>query len=880
MSGEASREARAPGGAPEEAALRLYLVPFDGSAVCEFGRSLHTAPLPEAESSRIRSLLPGQPREGGSLARAGESLFFRGGPVVAGGVDGEFVVEIVRGPEREIPLRLVELMRRAIARLGEAQAFALAENFDFLLASASSIISSLSLESVLQNMVDGATRLLHAERGSLMLVTSAGELEIKVAKGLPPEVIARTRIKPGEGIAGEVLATGRPVLIRDIEHDARFARKSGTQYNTASLLSVPLLFHDRVVGVFNINNKRNGQAFDERDLRLLCALASLAAAAIENARQYEQLVAKGRELDDQIEATSNLYEEQHTLYECIRTFRHAYDRPEESRDRMVEMSIDTIGAKVGILVLIEDGKYRVAFARGFKREEFTPTKLDGEEHLLARLVSKKLSVILNGIDGVLVADPPVADADEVLTDPFFFELQNLIDGGLRNAILVPLHDLDKEGRKLGAILVANRSDGGDFTEHNRNLLAILAGQIEAAVSHKRLLDQFITRKSFEKELDVAKSIQSKLLPKDPPAFDTINIDAHNQAAKTVSGDYYDFLNHGQDYSRLGIIIGDVAGKGIPAALIMAMTRAILRTQVSDTSSPALILERSNRFLNEDIESNRYVTMVYAVYDVATRDFTFAKAGHNPPIWYKAADRSIEFLETEGFPLGMFDFSNYADTTINLAPGDKVILYTDGITEAMNEHQEEYSIERLCRLVVDHADFDSKSLIERIMFDVEVFSGEQSEPHDDLTIIVLSVDPFRLETEVLDSSREAVVGFAERFVARCRDAGVLEAREGMDAVDEFELYMVLDELLINAAEHGNAFNPDKKVRVSWAVTPYKIEIVAEDEGRGFDWKAILREKEKISLYHKRGRGLQIMQKLFDKLEYNEKGNRCRLVKYLR
>jgi anti-sigma regulatory factor (Ser/Thr protein kinase) len=265
-------------------------------------------------------------------------------------------------------------------------------------------------------------------------------------------------------------------------------------------------------------------------------------------------------------------------------------------------------------------------------------------------------------------------------------------------------------------------------------------------------------------------------------------------------------------------------------------------------------------------------MFYAVLDTRTFDCTFAKAGHNPPIWYHAADKSVEYLEVEGFPLGMFEFSQYEDHHISMKPMDKLVFYTDGITEAMNPNQDEYSLARLCTFIQDFHEFDSRSLIERLMMDVDEFT-EGAPQHDDLTMIILSISSFELTKVEIESNRGAVVTFTEKFIAEMEEKSI----EGMD---HFEVTMILDELLINAAEHGNKFDTEKKVHIEYAILPYKVELIITDEGNGFDFEATFKEKEKITLYHKRGRGIQIVKQLVDKLEYSNHGRTCRMVKYLK
>lgn len=751
------------------------------------------------------------------------------------------------------------------------------EDYELLLGTSLAIIADLTLDHVLQEMLDGATRVLEAERGSLMLFNDLGELVIRVARGMPADVIPKVRVKIGEGISGEVARTGEPILIRDIESDERFGRKSGKAFNTKSLLSVPLKYHDEIIGVFNINNKTDGRAFDDRDLRLLLALGHQAAIAISHARQFEELETKQQELSIAYDEINAMMEEQYALYDIIRTIGTSFDQPEETLSKMVDVAWKAVQSQTAILIRFVDNRYKFIFFAGLKSDDYSPGKLDEKNHLIARMMDQEESLILNGDFRDPVPSRDMFPQEMYARDDFLNDLNGLVEGGLRSVVLIPLRD--KENKKSQGVLVfANRLDGEFFEEKQRNLLDIFAKQIASMIYQHELLKEFIAKKAMQKELDVAKSIQVKLLPKKLPQLSGVDIAAFNEPAKHVSGDYYDFLDHGGYYKKVGLVIADVAGKGIPAALIMSMTRAILRTQAGEGISPATILYNSNRFLNEDIESNRYVTMFYALLDTETYDLTYAKAGHNPPIWYHAADDSIEFLELDGFPLGMFEDSEYKDLSIRLSPGDKVIFYTDGITEAMNEADEEYTLERLCQFVRDHRDYDSRALTECLRQDVKVFmegsTPKETPPplHDDLTLVVLSTIGFETKKVTIPSTRGAVVEFTEAFIAELEETGI-------EIIDPIELTMVLDEVLINAAEHGNRFSDEKSVHIEYSICKWKVELTIRDEGAGFDFEDTMQEKEKFSLYYKRGRGIQIIKQMMDKLEYSNRGRTCRIVKYL-
>jgi len=403
-------------------------------------------------------------------------------------------------------------------------------------------------------------------------------------------------------------------------------------------------------------------------------------------------------------------------------------------------------------------------------------------------------------------------------------------------------------------------------------LQILGQQISAIIRDRNLQKQYIVKQKMEQELDVAHGIQQKLIPKNPPVVEGIDIAAINMPAKTVSGDYYDFLVHDPAGKKLGFVIADVSGKGVPAALIMSMTRAILKTQVVENYSPADILFKTNNFIITDMEANRYVTMFYGMIDIETLDFTFSKAGHNPPIWLHGDTLAIDYLESTGFFVGMFEFARYEEKKIKLAPNDKLILFTDGVIEAMNHQDEEYGQERFIQILKKYHDFDARSIIDKVLLDVELFVGGAPQS-DDITLLVINVGKFEYEHLEIMSTVDDCVRATEMFGEIIRD-------RQLEDFGLCEIMMIIDEMVMNAIEHGNHKDPEKKVNISYIVNDYKFEVIIRDEGEGFNVAEVMATREKVSLYDKRGRGIIIAKSLVDRLEYNKTGNEVRLVKYFR
>jgi len=247
------------------------------------------------------------------------------------------------------------------------------------------------------------------------------------------------------------------------------------------------------------------------------------------------------------------------------------------------------------------------------------------------------------------------------------------------------------------------------------------------------------RERMQKELEIARNVQIGLLPKTNPEIKGFDIGGTCLPAKEVGGDYFDFVTLGP--KKLGIAIGDVSGKGVPAAIYMTLTKGILQSHADDTISPRLVLNKVNKLLYRNIEKNSFVSMFYAVLDINDKTLTFARAGHNPGIMINQKDGSNQELNTDGIALGLEEGTVFNkmlhEQTIDLASGDTLVFYTDGFTEAMNPVQEEYGEDRFVKLITANRTMSAQGLIEILVKSVMAFS-EDAPQHDDMTVVVIKI----------------------------------------------------------------------------------------------------------------------------------------------
>ena len=244
-----------------------------------------------------------------------------------------------------------------------------------------------------------------------------------------------------------------------------------------------------------------------------------------------------------------------------------------------------------------------------------------------------------------------------------------------------------------------------WTETRRKLVRLVADQTAVAMENNELTVELRKKERLDRELEIGAEIQLRLLPRQCPSIPGMSLAARCQPANRVGGDYYDFIptDHNQSQpnsksgaaSRWGLVIGDVMGKGVPAALIMTMTRGMLRGEVLNGHSPAQILQKLNHVMYADLEtSHRFVTLFYSEYDPQTRILSYSNAAHNPPLFWQAATKTIKHLDTLGMLIGLDAHSQYEDGQVQLSCGDTIMYYTDGFTDAANQNGVRFDEENL------------------------------------------------------------------------------------------------------------------------------------------------------------------------------------------
>lgn len=341
----------------------------------------------------------------------------------------------------------------------------------------------------------------------------------------------------------------------------------------------------------------------------------------------------------------------------------------------------------------------------------------------------------SGSGQAMLTQEPLLIEDLVTNDPTPWSAEWLRAEGFRGHTVMPLL---VEGHAIGTIII-NTREPRLFNENDLRFLRLMANQAAIAIEKARLQRQEIQRQRLEDELSVGQQIQLSLLPEECPMIEGWDIAAAYKPARLVGGDFYDFFDLEDDSEQLGLVIADVAGKGVPAALFMALSRSLIRTVAMSGRQPADVLARSNRLIYNDTRSKLFLTAFYAKLNLRTGQMAYANAGHNWPLWVHAQTGQVTLLKAKGIVLGAFEQVDMEQKEIQLAPGDLIIFYTDGITEAMNAEHQLFGMDRLETLVMSNPQTRAQQVIDTVVEAVEEFTGGTPQS-DDFTLLVIKWRP--------------------------------------------------------------------------------------------------------------------------------------------
>lgn len=501
------------------------------------------------------------------------------------------------------------------------------------------------------------------------------------------------------GIVGWMRDTGKPLLVKDFLSEMATLPAQPryvSQNPPRSAVFVPMRASEEVIGAMAIQSP-NVASYTDSHLRLLGIIANQAAAAIQNARALSLERTRARQLElvhEVARSTVSIFELKPLLERVVTSIKEAFGY-----------------YFVGIFLLND-----------LKQLECVAATTSGAVGFRVKLGE--------GLVGRCAADNAPVVANDIKQEPQFVDFSDLPD--TKSEAVMPLWN----GNRVIGVLDLQSDQANAFSRVETRYLEILSQEVAVSVENGLLYQASMARQQLEQELLFAREIQTSFLPKHAPRFPGWSVAGAWRAARQVGGDFYDFIGPLED-ERWGVVIADVADKGVPAALFMSLSRTIMRAVGFSNRPPAEALTRVNKLIHQDTASDLFVTMFYAILNPRDGQICFANGGHNPPIICRAGTET-SIPKDHGVALGVLPDAAYEAHTFTLQPGDAFLLYTDGIIDALNRDYEEFGLERLQSLLCDTRDLDAQSIADKIMQAVKDHTGEET-PYDDQTLVVLKRD---------------------------------------------------------------------------------------------------------------------------------------------
>lgn len=388
-------------------------------------------------------------------------------------------------------------------------------------------------------------------------------------------------------------------------------------------------------------------------------------------------------------------------------------------DKVVSVSLKAVKAEQGTISLIneQENKQQDAFKTLIRKvDTSTPRgKYRLDEELSGWMIKNRKPLMINDINKANI-----------------LKGVHLLNQEIHSILSVPLMC---KGKLIGVVNVFNKKEDGEFSKEDQRLLYIIASQSAQVIENARLYEEEKQLRRYEHELELARDIQEGLIPKALPETEQLEIASYFNPAHQVGGDYFDFFDLGND--QIGMVMADVSGHGASAALVMTMVKGILHAITHEYESPDQVLSEINSILNQIGPKEKFVTMMFLVFDLKKKQLRYSNAGHNPLLFYNCKSDTCEMVELRGTALGLSNLSEYKEKGISLGSGDLILIYTDGVTEAFNEQGEMFEASRLFQAVQDVATKQAGTVIEHVKSKVQAFINNAPQS-DDMAMIAVKV----------------------------------------------------------------------------------------------------------------------------------------------
>src|SRR5271166_2882756 len=563
-----------------------------------------------------------------------------------------------------------------------------------LLEVADVVNTTLDLETTLRRVAELVRKVIDYEIFAILLLNEQlQELYVRFHVGYPPGIAERLRVKVGQGVTGRAAETGQPVLVADATKDDFFI---DALPNVHSELAIPLIVKNRVIGVIDLEAREKGY-FTEEHKRLLTLIASRMAVGIENARLHTRITRQAR--------TLLLLNEIARELTSILNLDELLKRIAELLNRLIDYQM------FSILLLDPTGeKLQHRFSQRFEE----------------RLHLKHDIPLGRGVVGYAAQAKEAVLVPDVDKSPRYIA----VNPETRTELAVPLIYQEK----VIGVLDLEHTRRGYFTEDHKRTLTTLAAQLAIAIENARLYEQVARQEQrLERDLALARELQFRLLPPSLPKMEHLDVEAKFVPARAIGGDLYDFVPY--SLSRLAIAIGDVSGKGAPAAIYAALVSGILRSHAPIEPGPAEMLSTVNLSLAERRIEAQFVSIIYAVWDDEHRTLLVANSGLPRPVYVHDGKNSV--IEATGLPLGLFDDASYDEFRFKMKPGDMFVFFSDGILDARNRRGELFGRGRVEKIIAECGGTSADCVVNEL-FRAVTEHAAGADAFDDQTVVAIKV----------------------------------------------------------------------------------------------------------------------------------------------
>ena len=575
------------------------------------------------------------------------------------------------------------------------------------------VLSTLDLKTVLNKIIDQVIEITNADRGVLMLLNDAGELDSQVVRSRDS---SQTKFfNFSKSFTDEVLKTGKSLWVEDAQSDNRFATQASIlEMDLRSILCVPLKMNQKIIGLIYMDRQAVTNTFKEDDLSLVESLATFASISLVNAKLHLQ----SEERNERLQMLNDLSKTISTTFLL-----------EDLLKMVLEFCINISKAEIGYIMLGNELKKACA--------------IDKEGNVLTDVkISKSV------IKKVKESKSPICSTDTT-SDEILSKQASVMALDLKSIMCVPILAQDKF---VGLVYVSSNAVNKCFTDKDLDLMSAIIGHVGLAIDNLQLLEIQKKQENIERELEIANSVQASMLPDYDPDILTLDVSGYSCPAAKLGGDYYDYFKISD--SQFGLAVGDVNGHGITASLIMAMTKSCLFVQGQIDPNVLPVMTALNKMVFGGIKERLFMTFIYSIFNIFESTVTLSSAGHHLPYHYKKNLGKLQPINLRAiYPLGVRENVKFTETTVSLDPEDLLVYYTDGIIEAKNMDEEEYGFERLEDMIVKNSDMSAIELKELILNSYKswIKGREMEEDLDDVTVVVVKVKP-----SVFDVPKQAEV----------------------------------------------------------------------------------------------------------------------------